>query len=672
MSLLTPLGLLGLLGILILILIYILKPNYQQKIISTSYVWRRSLKFRRKKLPVSRLRNILILLCQVLAITACALILTQPFVPTEEEEKIDETIVVIDASANMRTEMEEMTRFARAIERVKVLAGEISESGGYLTVIVAGNTPDIVLQHAGPDSLTDTCDSLDLLKEKQDTACSWGAGDIKAAMNMAEDILDPSYSAQVYLYTATEYYATGTVKVVDVRQEGEWNAAILNCEVIHDENNYGFVADIACYGRDDQLWLCCEVNGVNLGIAADKDESNSRVLMCKGPISLSGDETVSVAFLPESLQYTSDAYDEYYLLEGSGIYSWQNVHMFLTDRPYTDSASGGNGDGEESVRNLDDSLATDNDYYIYGGEKPTLRIQYSSSLPNDFFGGILLALNYYDRFPWAVEYVQTKSVADAELEGFDVYIFEHKMPAELPTDGLVILMDPDTAPAGAPFDVLRTEWADVDDYALARGEAHPVTAGITLENIFVRKFTAVMAEGFSELAFCCGAPVIFAQNEADSKIFLMSFDLNYSNLAVIKEFPTLIYKILAYYFPPTVSEYAYEVGETIDINARSPQLNINGPGLDALFTEFPAQAVASVPGTYTLTQTPISGKTERENIYVHIPASESNILPSEDVLEGPHTEQQQISVDRDLVFWFAVVLVSLLFAEWWLQTKEHF
>ena len=59
MSLLTPLGLLGLLGILVLILIYILKPNYQQKIISTSYVWRRSLKFRRKKLPVSRLRNIL-------------------------------------------------------------------------------------------------------------------------------------------------------------------------------------------------------------------------------------------------------------------------------------------------------------------------------------------------------------------------------------------------------------------------------------------------------------------------------------------------------------------------------------------------------------------------------------------------------------------------------------
>ena len=64
MSLLAPLGLLGLLAVAVLIFIYIIKPNYQQKIVSSTYIWKRSLKYRKKRVPVSRLRNILIFLCQ--------------------------------------------------------------------------------------------------------------------------------------------------------------------------------------------------------------------------------------------------------------------------------------------------------------------------------------------------------------------------------------------------------------------------------------------------------------------------------------------------------------------------------------------------------------------------------------------------------------------------------
>ena len=54
MSLLAPLGLLGLLAVAVLIFIYIIKPNYQQKIVSSTYIWKRSLKYRKKRLPPSR------------------------------------------------------------------------------------------------------------------------------------------------------------------------------------------------------------------------------------------------------------------------------------------------------------------------------------------------------------------------------------------------------------------------------------------------------------------------------------------------------------------------------------------------------------------------------------------------------------------------------------------
>ena len=49
MTWLTPLGFLGLIGLIVWLIIYIIKPNYQQKIISSSYVWIKSLKYRKEK-----------------------------------------------------------------------------------------------------------------------------------------------------------------------------------------------------------------------------------------------------------------------------------------------------------------------------------------------------------------------------------------------------------------------------------------------------------------------------------------------------------------------------------------------------------------------------------------------------------------------------------------------
>ena len=78
MTLLTPLGLLGLLGVVALIVIYLIKPNYQQKFVSSTYVWKLSLRYRKKKLPVSKLRNWLLIICQILILLSLAALLTGP------------------------------------------------------------------------------------------------------------------------------------------------------------------------------------------------------------------------------------------------------------------------------------------------------------------------------------------------------------------------------------------------------------------------------------------------------------------------------------------------------------------------------------------------------------------------------------------------------------------
>ena len=62
MTLLTPLGLIALSSIVALIIIYIIRPNFQQKIISTTFVWKLSLKYRKKRIPTSKLRNLILIL----------------------------------------------------------------------------------------------------------------------------------------------------------------------------------------------------------------------------------------------------------------------------------------------------------------------------------------------------------------------------------------------------------------------------------------------------------------------------------------------------------------------------------------------------------------------------------------------------------------------------------
>ena len=92
-SWLTPLGFLGLIGLIILLIIYIIKPNYQNKYISSTFVWKLSLKYRKKKMPLSKLRNILLIICQVLIVISSAFILAQPYIDGEDENAKKEKVL---------------------------------------------------------------------------------------------------------------------------------------------------------------------------------------------------------------------------------------------------------------------------------------------------------------------------------------------------------------------------------------------------------------------------------------------------------------------------------------------------------------------------------------------------------------------------------------------------
>ena len=158
MNWLTPLGFLGFIGLVILLIIYIIKPNYQNKFISSTFLWKLSLRYRKKKVPLSKLRNILLIICPHWC-GPCQMEMPE-FNAVYEElsgevtflmvhvgadmESGKEKVIIIDASASMRAEVEGTTRYQRAVEQATAIAGQTLEKGGQVTIILAGREADLL------------------------------------------------------------------------------------------------------------------------------------------------------------------------------------------------------------------------------------------------------------------------------------------------------------------------------------------------------------------------------------------------------------------------------------------------------------------------------------------------------------------------------------------------
>ena len=632
MSWLTPLGFLGLLGLVALIIIYIIKPNFQNKIISSTYVWKKSLKFKKKKIPISNLRNILLFLCQVLIITLASLILAQPFLVDKEGNNGEDSVIIIDASASMLAESAGFSRFERTVEEVSKYVDELFEEEKRVSVIIAAEKSYFLVQQAESESVADVKNALTGLLDVNAPPYTLGNPDIDGAMKLAEEVTAYTANSEVVLYTDSNYIDKGKVRVVDVSDALDWNAAILDVRATVVENRYVFEIDVACYGSDSDIDVYVDFYGVN----TEETNLNYRV-----SARCSNNEVTTLIFSP----------DEETATETVSIYEYNYIHVYHAES---------------------DSLVQDNNFYLYGGKRPVFKIQYYSYLPNNYFSSALMVLRNQLGDYWDIEIDEVKGEEVPETEGYDMYIFEHVMPSTIPTDGIVLLSNPDRLPSNSGIQLGKSYYSTSGELPLEAGDAHPIMNNINAENITVTRFTEVAnSDEYIPLMYCQSYPVVMVKDEPDAKVVVMTFSHNYSNLAVKSEFPLFMYNIIDYFAPQTLDGFVFDVNETIELNSRSDELNIVGPGMDTAVSEFPYSMKVINTGVYTTTQELLSGEALIENFYVKLPASESNINQEIDVLSNPYFYQETDVSDIDLLLYFAIALVALLFIEWWLKSREQ-
>lgn len=657
MTLLIPLGLLALLSVIALIIIYVIKPNYQQKHVSSTFIWQLSMKYKKKRLPISKLRNVLIIICQLLILAALALIISKPAQPLKDVVNQREVIAVIDSSASMRTEIAGESRFERAVEGAKKLSDEVFAQGGIVSVVVAEEQPYFLARRVTNERQTQLNDSLEILLED---GCSYGTSDLDGAMDSCEEILTENSAAKIHIFTDESFeYKPAAIEVVSVVDPEEWNAAILDASAENYENYYKFTAEIATYGVAAEIKLAVEVQGVN--------GQEERVYSFSTTVKCDGEHTKTVIFQNEDIPVNNVADNEEYIGIDvtKKIYSYQSVHFSIE---------------------ADDNFDDDDAFNIFAGEKEVINVQYASMKVNGatslgpFFPGLFDTLRKFYSDVWDIK---VKTVVAGEsapaTSGFDFYIFEHKLPEVMPTDGVVFIVNPDPTikdnnmPVGADFRVRSLIDYDKKSQPLTEEATHPITNFVRAGNITVSRIVELSSygAGYEVLLSCNGLPALLVKDEGAEKVVLMNFSVNYSNITITEDFSLIMLNAFEYFLPRTVSGNMFEVNESVKLNCRGNELTVTGGGVNEKFTEFPATLQLKLPGQYAITQETVFGKAVAENIYVRIPRAESNVLHTAETIKNPYAEQTGDGSFNDLIIFFAAALVALMTVEWLLQSREN-
>lgn len=633
MNWLTPIGFLGLIGLVILVIIYVIKPNYQNKRIPSTYVWRMSLKYRKQRIPISKLQSLLTFIAQALILSILGVMLAVPVIEVLGGRDGNETVIIVDASAGMRIKDSQASRIGRALVEAREKARETLEGGSRVSFILADDDSEFLLARVGADEKNEALVAIDGLIAAGVENCIYSSGDVDGALALAESVLEANPVAQVYLYTGTDYAYDNGVKVVNVATEDEWNAAILGVSAqLDNDNHYKFTVNAACYGRTDLITVYCVVHGVNGDPALS-------VEMEKGKFFDPSREEVEMVF-------TSDD------VAGDPIYSYEYVEAYVA---------------------LRDSLADDNSFFLYGGKRETVEIQYASSSPNNFFESALRSLRESNKAVWDVRLTMLGAGDDYATEGFDIYIFEHEMPDVLPTDGVVLLVDPRSAPLGSDLQIGSAHAVDKTS-RLSAGASHALTRYTAADRITIAKYNdIILSEGYDELMFYNGRPVMLLRDTPESRVLVWAFDLNYSNLIALPDFSILMYNAFHYFIRETFVGHSFEVGDTVELYGSGDTLKLEGAGDEVIYEDGVGEYTPARPGTYTVSRLDGDGaRLGEESFFVSIPSSESDTDRIEEALAFTRADDVRIIEYEDLMLYFAIALVALMFAEWVLEIKKSY
>ena len=191
MKLFAPWAMWFLGSIPLIIIMYILKQKFEERAISSVYLWQQVLKDIEVNTPWQKLKKNLLLLLQLLAALLLVFALSDPYVNLRGTD-YESLIVVIDNTGSMNAAYDQTTR----LEKAKALAEDLvrnSPTGTQLPLITAGRYPKVEVSSAK--------DKQAVLRKIRDLQTTNAAGNINDAISMVSAVSKQAASYKAVFYT---------------------------------------------------------------------------------------------------------------------------------------------------------------------------------------------------------------------------------------------------------------------------------------------------------------------------------------------------------------------------------------------------------------------------------------------------------------------------------------
>lgn len=614
MRLALPLGLIGLSFLVALILIYIFKPKYREKKVSSSYVWKLSLRYRKRKVPFEWLQRSLLFVIQILILSLIGFTMASPYTVIASED--GEKIAILDASASMFAQTEGKTRFERARDEISALARQTVPADRF-SVILAGETASFVIRRSDSSNY--------ILQKLTEAECGYTEPDLDGAMKLAEGVLSENPSADVYLFTDKTYTDSGKVRTVDLSKE-EWNAAVLGFRAEWQRGRYVFTAKVASRNAP------CEAA---VSLFVDGKQQLSRLASCPqgGTVDVVWDaldiydyQTAEVRLLAED----SCAFDNSFVIYGEHAETFK-IQLVSADPGFLFlGLSSVPHCRVDRVNSLEEAAREGYDLYVYNKQLP------ADGLPAD----------------GAVWFIDPDSDANGRYgfsvggkEKGDFYLSEAGGTGET-YEALTHGLD--------PASVKVTEYSRLDSYLYyekiltCNGDPVLLARQDGGQKFILMTFDVHM----SDLPITADFPMLMLD--------LVSYSVS----------PTV--ENTHFLTGERVEINARANAASVTVACREA----DGRTEQTVYSVFPVTITAALPGEYTVTQRLTTGEERTDAFFVSAPAAESVFGGEEAALPQPIAigsgTAKGKSKDYDIYIYLAAGILALVIIEWGLQSREQY
>ena len=275
------------------------------------------------------------------------------------------------------------------------------------------------------------------------------------------------------------------------------------------------------------------------------------------------------------------------------------------------------------------------------------------------------------------EVTVVSSTDEAEMTGFDLYIFDCVAPENYPEDGSVLVFGTQKLPDG-----------------LSAGEVVEVGAALTMDkqqqsDLFeelslvetaVTNYQSLNGSLAWNSLFYCEDSAVLATREVGNGLHftVVSFDLRDSNLPMQTDFVLFIRNLVEYSVPAFLKETDYTAGSSVSLTVM--------PNAEAIYVELPDDSIRSLStasattsiavdevGIYTAVMTTAEGG-EYVDFFVHTPEGEaqSHTLSELTLDLTPDTTLSAKDAISEVWFWIALGILLIVLMEWgWYYHEQY-